>query len=269
MKTADYIVIGAGSAGCIMANRLSADGDSVVLLEAGGPDRHPYIHIPGAYIRLFKKKFDWGFWTEPQAALDGRKIYIPRGKMLGGCSSNNAMAYVRGNAGDYDEWATLGNEGWGFENVLPYFLKSESNANANELDAGYHNTKGELHVETRYDQHTLYGKAFVEAAQQAGLSKAKDYNGKDQEGFGFFQFTIKNGKRHSSADAFLKPILNRPNFEAVTHALVEKINIENGKATGVTFRKGKSSHQIKANKEVILCAGAINSPQILMLSGIG
>ncbi|MEO1436763.1 MAG: GMC family oxidoreductase N-terminal domain-containing protein [Bacteroidota bacterium] len=269
MKTADYIVIGAGSAGCIMANRLSADGARVVLLEAGGPDRHPYIHIPGAYIRLFKKKFDWGFWTEPQAALDGRKIYIPRGKMLGGCSSNNAMAYVRGNAGDYNEWAALGNEGWGFEEVLPYFLKSEGNANADELDPGYHSSKGELYVQTVKEQHTAYGKAFVEAAQQAGLPKCADYNGKDQHGVGFFQFTIKDGKRFSSADAFLKPILNRPNFEAVTHALVERISIENGRATGVVFKKGKTSHTIKANKEVILCAGAINSPQILMLSGIG
>lgn len=265
----DYIIIGAGSAGCVLANRLSADGaSSVLLLEAGGPDRHPFIHMPGAYGELHRSANDWGFQTEPQSNVLGRRLYLPRGKTLGGSSSTNAMAYVRGNKADYDEWAEAGNEGWSYQDVLPLFIKSECNQQIDEVDSGFHGAEGELNV-TDPIFTTPIGHAFVEAGQKVGLCNNRDYNGKQQKGVGHFQFTTINGKRHSAAVAFLKPVLKRDNLTAITRARVQKIEIHNDKAVGVEYRHGNSSTMVKANKEIILSAGAFQSPQLLMLSGVG
>ncbi|KAB7728667.1 choline dehydrogenase [Rudanella paleaurantiibacter] len=267
----DFIIVGAGSAGCVLANRLSADPSvSVLLLEAGGPDSKFEIQIPAAYGKLHRSAVDWGFWTEPQQALDGRRIYLPRGKTLGGSSSTNAMAYVRGNREDYNDWARLGNTGWSFDEVLPYFIRSEHNEQAGQLDAGYHGTGGPLNVTFAQTFRTPVAPAFVQACEQAGIAPNPDYNGANQAGAGFFQFTIKDGKRHSTASAFLKPVLNRPNLKVITHALTQRVILQQGRATGVEFITGKSTTQTAtARREVILSAGAFQSPQLLMLSGIG
>lgn len=268
MKEYDYIIVGAGSAGCVLANRLSADpSNKVLLLEAGDKDNDPLVRIPGAYAKLFRKKHDWGFWTEPQVHVNNRKIYLPRGKMLGGCSSNNAMAYVRGNRHDYDGWATLGNEGWSYDEILPYFKKSEHNEQADQLNSGYHSTKGELNVTFSEHFKTPLGQAFIDAGVQAGLPRNEDYNGAEQKGIGPFQFTIKEGARHSAADAFLKPAKSRPNLEIWTNAQVQEVIIKKDKAVGVKLIK--NAQEVHAIKEVILSAGSFQSPQILMLSGIG
>lgn len=268
MKQYNYIIVGAGSAGSVLANRLSADpGNQVLLLEAGGKDSDPLVHIPGAYAKLFRKHYDWGFSTVPQKHVNNRSIYLPRGKMLGGCSSNNAMAYVRGNRHDYDGWAALGNEGWSYDEVLPYFIKSEYNEQAAQLDAGYHGTAGELNVTFSKKFSTPLGQAFITAGEQAGLPRNHDYNGQEQKGVGAFQFTIKDGARHSAADAFLKPAMTRPNLDVWTKAQVKSIIIKKDKALGVTLIKG--DQQVLASKEVILSAGSFQSPQLLMLSGIG
>ncbi len=269
--TFDYIIIGAGSAGCVLANRLSADPSvSVLLLEAGGPDKTMEISIPAAYSKLNHTNVDWGFWSEPQPALGGRRMYLPRGKALGGSSSTNAMAYVRGNRADYDEWAALGNVGWSYNEVLPYFIKAEHNEQAGQLDAGYHGTAGPLNVTFATRHRTSLADAFVEACTEVGLPKNSDYNGHNQPGAGFFQFTIKNGARHSAATAYLKPVLKRPNLTVITHALTNQILLTNGRATGVEFVTGKNTTQTAtARREVILSAGAFQSPQLLMVSGIG
>ena len=269
--TYDYIVIGAGSAGCVLANRLSADPSvSVLLLEAGGPDTKMEIHIPAAYSKLNGTPVDWGFWTEPQTALNGRRMYQPRGKTLGGCSSTNAMAYVRGNRQDYDEWAALGNTGWSYEDVLPYFIRSEHNEQIDQLDARFHGQNGPLNVTFAQQFQTPLAAAFVESCRQTGIRLNPDYNGEEQGGAGFFQFTIKNGRRHSAATAFLKPALNRPNLTVITRALTKQVILKNDHATGVEFVTGKNQAQIAtASREVIISAGAFQSPQLLMLSGIG
>lgn len=265
----DYIIIGAGSAGCVLANRLSADSaNSVLLLEAGGPDRHPFLHIPGAYGELHKTSNNWAFKTEPQKKVLNRRIDLPRGKTLGGCSSTNAMAYVRGNRADYDDWAKAGNEGWSYQEVLPYFIRSEHNEHIEDMNDGYHGIGGELNVTDPLFT-TPVGHAFVEAGQKLGLNKNRDYNGKEQKGIGHFQFNTKNGKRHSAVDAFLKPALSRKNFTAITRARVQKLIIEKDKATGVIYKKGNSVFTVKSKKEIIVSAGTFQSPQILMLSGIG
>lgn len=269
--TFDYIIIGAGSAGCVLANRLSADSSvSVLLLEAGGPDTKMEIHIPAAYTKLHGSSVDWGFWTEPQTALNGRRMYQPRGKTLGGCSSTNAMAYVRGNRLDYDEWAAFGNDGWSYDEVLPYFIRSERNEQYDQLDSRYHGNNGPLNVTYATRFQTPLARAFVDSCTQSGIQSNTDYNGAEQEGAGFFQFTIKEGRRHSAATAFLKPALNRPNLSVITHAHTKQILIQNDRATGVEFITGKNqTQQATARKEVILSAGAFQSPQLLMLSGIG
>lgn len=264
----DYIIIGAGSAGCVLANRLSENPqNSVLLIEAGGKDSKFEIHIPAGYAKLHKSKVDWGYWTEPQEFLQNRKIYLPRGKALGGSSSTNAMAYVRGNKEDYNEWARLGNEGWSYDEILPYFKKSESNE---DIENEFHGKNGELHVEFADRFKTPFSDAFIKAATENGFESNSDYNGAVQEGVGNFQFTIKNVKRHSAVDAFLKPVLHRKNLRVFTNTISHKILIENDKAVGVCIQKGKNSKQdVFATKEVILSAGAFVSPQILLLSGIG
>ena len=267
----DYIIVGAGSAGCVLANRLSANPAlSVLLLEAGGPDTKPEIHIPAAYTKLHGSAVDWGFWTEPQQALNHRRMYQPRGKTLGGCSSTNAMAYVRGNRADYDEWAALGNQSWGYENVLPYFIRSEHNEQYDQLDSHYHGSQGPLNVTYATHFQTPLAGTFVNACVESGIQANTDYNGREQTGAGLFQFTIKNGRRHSAAAAFLKPVLNRPNLKVITHAHTTQVLIQQDRAVGVEFAVGKNqTQQAMARKEVLVSAGAFQSPQLLMLSGIG
>ena len=264
----DYIIVGAGSAGCVLANRLSADpAVTVLLLEAGGPDTKLEIQIPAAYSRLSRSDVDWGFSTEPQAHVLNRRMYLPRGKTLGGCSSINAMAYVRGNRADYDEWAALGNTGWSYDEVLPYFKRSEHNE---QLGGHYHGQHGPLHVTFAQRFRTPVADAFVEACQQSGLPANPDFNGAEQLGAGLFQFTIKGHKRHSTAGAFLKPVLQRPNLKVITHAHTRRVLIRNDRAVGVEFITGKSTTEAAyATREVILSAGSYNSPQLLMLSGVG
>ncbi|GMQ25475.1 choline dehydrogenase [Algoriphagus sp. oki45] len=267
-QTFDYIIIGAGSAGCVLANRLSEDpGNSVLLIEAGGPDKKMEIGIPGGYAKLHRSEVDWGFWTESQSFVNNRKLYLPRGKVLGGSSSTNAMAYVRGNRADFDEWAALGNSGWDYESVLPFFKKSEHNE---DITNRYHGQGGPLNVTFAKNFQTPFAQAFVESCTEIGLTKNEDYNGERQEGAGFFQFTIQNGRRHSTAAAFLRPVLHRKNLQVFTRSAVQKILIQKDRAVGVEYVSGKSAvSQVFAKKEVILSAGAFQSPQLLMLSGIG
>jgi len=262
----DYIIIGAGSAGCVLANRLTEDKScAVLLLEAGGKPS-ALSSMPGGYFMLYKSKMDWAFWTEPQAYVNNRKLFIPRGKALGGCSSTNAMAYVRGNAADYDAWAAAGNNGWSYADVLPYFVKSECHAVYNNT---YHNNAGPLHVGFA-DYPSPLTKIFLRACEEKGIPINEDYNGEQQDGASMLQFTIKNNVRHSTAAAFLQPALTRSNLTVRTHALVKNIIIERGAATGVeVFTGSTTTEKIYCNKEVLLSAGAIQSPQILMLSGIG
>ena len=270
MANYNYIIIGAGSAGCVLANRLSADSSNrVLLLEAGGKDSDPLIHIPNAYSQLFKKKCDWGFWTEPQEHVYNRKIYLPRGKTLGGCSSTNAMAYVRGNKEDYNDWSKMGNKGWSYDEILPYFIKSENNEQIDQVEEEAHGKNGELNVTFATRFKTPYEDAFIEAVQQVGIPKTKDFNGSQQKGISPLQYIIKDGKRHSGATAFLKPIMKRSNLTIITKAFVKQILIKNDRAVGVEYFKGKKTQKAMVDKEVILSAGAFNSPQILMLSGIG
>ncbi len=266
----DYIIVGAGSAGCVLANRLSSDpACKVLLIEAGKKDSNPLIHIPGAYVKLFKSDIDWGFWTVPQKHVNNREIYLPRGKTFGGSSSTNAMAYVRGNKADYDKWAALGNEGWDYSSVLPYFKKSEHNEQFDSLDSEYHSKDGPLNVTFAQHYKTPFADAFIKAGQAHGLEFNEDYNGAAQEGIGRFQFNIRDAKRHSAADAFLKPVLDRKNLSVMTEAQVTRVLIENNKATGIEIAIKKNKQQFTADKEVILSAGAFASPQLLMLSGVG
>lgn len=264
--TFDYIIIGAGSAGCVLAHRLSENpAHKVLLIEAGGSDNKFEIQVPAAYSKLHKSRVDWAFYTTPQSNVLNRRMFQPRGKTLGGSSSTNCMAYIRGNVKDYDEWAALGNTGWSYQDMLPYFKKSEHNE---QYQNEYHQQGGMLNV-SYANYVTPLGEAFIEACETQGIATNTDFNGRKQEGAGLFQFTIKKGQRHSAAKAFLKPALARPNLSVLTKAHVVKIIVEKQRAVGVAYLQGKEQKEVRATREVLLSAGSFGSPQILMLSGIG
>lgn len=263
----DYVIVGAGSAGCVLANRLSEDpAVRVLLLEAGGKDRSPNIKIPAAFPKQFHTKLDWDFATEPEPHVDGRSLFIPRGKALGGSSSMNAMLYVRGRPLDYDGWEAQGAPGWGFRDVLPYFLKSEDNARGR---SEFHGAGGPLRVSEQRSPRPL-NERLLQASEAAGIPRIADYNGPEQDGASMFQVTQRNGQRFSTADAFLRPALGRPNLEVRTGVTVLGIEFEGDRAVGVRLRKGRRGEELaRADREVLLSAGAINSPQLLLLSGVG
>ena len=262
---ADYVVVGAGSAGCVMAARLTEDPNtSVTLLEAGGNDNHFWIHVPLGFGKTFADpKVNWMFETEPDGR--GRRMYWPRGKVLGGSSSINGMIYIRGQHEDFDHWRQLGNPGWSSGDVLPYFRRSVSQERGADE---YHATDGPLAVSDVRYTHPLCD-AFIEAAVQLGFPRNNDFNGKMQEGVGYQQTTTKNGKRWSTAVGYLKPAMGRPNLRVITRALTDRVIFEGKRAVGIAFQENGVSKVIRARREVILCAGAIGSPHILLLSGVG
>lgn len=267
--TFDYVIVGAGSAGCVLANRLSADPKNrVLLLEAGGKDNHPYIHLPVGYMKtLSNPRFNWGFESEPEENVNGRKLPIWRGKALGGSSSVNGMVYVRGQARDYDGWAQMGNRGWSWSDVLPYFVKSENREGATaEMD--WRGRGGPLNVADVADTHPVLDR-LIEAAGECGYPRNPDYNSGDQEGFSYYQVTQKNGRRWSTAQAFLKPVRGRPNLIIETHAFTTGVILEGKRAVGVAFEQRGQKKRVRAGREIILSAGAVQTPQILELSGIG
>lgn len=266
---ADYVIVGAGSAGCAMAYRLSEAGKSVIIVEYGGTDAGPFIQMPAALsYPMNMKLYDWGFQSEPEPHLGGRRMATPRGKVIGGSSSINGMIYVRGHAKDFDHWADSGATGWSYADVLPYYKRMEHwHDGGHGGDASWRGTDGPLHV-TRGPRKNPLTRAFVEAGRQAGYPVTGDYNGEQQEGFGPFDATIYKGRRWSTANAYLKPALERPNCTLV-RGMAEKIVIEDGRATGIQIARGGKSEVIRANAEVIIAASSINSPKLLMLSGIG
>jgi choline dehydrogenase len=263
----DYIIIGAGSAGCVMANRLSEQAEkSVLLIEAGGQDINPWIHIPVGYFKtMHNPATDWCYVTEPDKGIAGRQLQWPRGKVLGGSSSLNGLLYVRGQAEDYDRWESLGNKGWSFKGVLPYFKKSEDQENG---ESEYHGVGGPLKVSDLRLRRPI-AEFFIKAATEVGIPFNDDYNGADQEGVAYFQQTAHKGFRWSTAKGFLRPVRKRANLTVLTKAQVSRVIVEDNKAVGVEYRKGGKTGVVRCRDEVVLSAGAIGSPQILQLSGIG
>ncbi len=265
--TFDYIIVGAGSAGCVLANRLTASGrHRVLLLEAGGKDRNIWIHIPLGYAKLFNDaRVNWMYNSEPEPELNNRRTIQPRGKVLGGSSSINGLLYIRGQHEDFDHWRQLGNTGWSFEDVLPYFRRAENQERGADE---FHGTGGPLCVSDVSEPHPLC-EAFIEAAQQAGFPRNDDFNGAAQEGAGYFQLTCRNGRRWSTAAGYLRQARGRANLAVVPNALTTRILFDGRRATGVEYRQGGATHVAHARGEVILAAGAFNSPQLLQLSGVG
>jgi choline dehydrogenase len=261
----DYIVVGAGAAGCVVANRLSADGSSVLVLEAGGRDINPLIHIPVGFTKLTTPDVNWGYSTVPQPQMNNRDMWYPQGRTLGGSTSINAMIYIRGNKLDYEDWARLGNDAWGYDQVLPYFRKSEHNE---RFSNQYHGFGGDMSVTTQVQANPL-SKAFVRALQELDVPYNTDVNGAEQFGVTFYDVTQRNARRESSSTAFLRPAMDRDNLHVVTRALVSKVVVESGRAVGVEYTTKHGRVSVRANREVILSGGAVNSPKLLMLSGIG
>ena len=272
MENFDYIIIGAGSAGCVLANRLSENPkNKVLLLEAGGKDNYPWIHIPvGYYKTMHNPKVDWCFRTEKDETMNNRSIRYPRGKTLGGSSSINGLLWIRGQSNDYDNWRQQGNKGWGWDDVLPYFIKSENNELGKDK---FHSDEGPIMVANKKIKLKMLDE-FINAAEETGIPKVNDFNTGDNFGVGFFQFTTTFNKlglklRYSAAKGYLNPAKKRSNLKIITNAHVQKINFEGKKASGIEYFLGENLSKISANKEVILCAGSIGSPHILQVSGIG
>ena len=263
----DYIIVGAGSAGCVLANRLSENPrNKVLLLEAGGRDWNPWIHIPVGYFKtMYDKDLSWGYETEPDPGINGRKVIWPRGRVLGGSSSINGVLYVRGQAEDFDHWRQLGNTGWSFEDVLPMFRRSEDYEKGGD---GFRATGGPLGVQEISDRRPAC-EAFLAACREAGFQDNPDYNGAGQDGLGYYQTTTRNGRRSSTAVAFLRPAKRRPNLNVVTRALATGVVVEDGHAVAVTYLQKGAEKSARANREIVLSGGSVNSPQLLQLSGIG
>ncbi len=266
-NTYDYIVVGAGAAGCAVANRLSEDPEvKVLLLEAGGRDSSPLIHMPAGFTKLTGKKVNWGFTTTPQKHVNQREMHYPQGRTLGGSTSINAMIYIRGHRLDYDEWRDLGNEGWSYDDVLPYFKKSENNE---RFADDYHGQGGPVNVADQTQSNPLT-RAFVRSAQEVGIPYNPDLNGAEQDGVSYYQVTQRNVRRESAATAFLHPFKDRANLTVVTRAMASKVLIENNRAVGVEYLSGRHTKEtVYANAEVVLSGGAVNSPKLLLLSGVG
>lgn len=266
MRMYDYIIVGAGSAGCVLAARLSEDENTrVLLIEAGPADDAQEIHVPAAFSKLFQTKYDWSYLSACEPGLDGRRRFLPRGRMLGGSSSMNAMIYIRGNRRDYDAWAAAGAEQWSWDDVLPYFLRAED---FRGKKSPWHGTGGPLTVSEGRSRHPLMA-AYVAAAQEAGHAFTADFNGPEQDGVGYYHLTQRDGMRCSTAVAYLRPALARPNLEVLTGARCTRILFDGERASGVELERGGELQQWHAEREVVLSAGAYNSPQLLMLSGIG